>query len=46
MCKCAYPNCDDGHLPLGMDEETEEIEWGACPQCVINFVHICEECVK
>jgi len=42
MCKCIYPNCNDGHYPLGMDEETEEIEWGGCPECVVNGIHICD----
>ena len=42
MCKCIEPNCQDGHYPLGMHEDGE-VEWGACPVCVVNFVHICDE---
>jgi len=42
MCKCNYPNCNDGHYPV-LANEDGDVDWGSCPKCVINFVHICDE---
>ena len=41
MCKCIYPDCNDGHYPLGVDEN-DDVVWGGCPECVVNGVHICD----
>ena len=33
LLKCSDKNCQEGHYPLGMNENGE-IEWGGCPNCV------------
>ena len=35
LLKCSDKNCQEGHYPLGMNED-EEIEWGGCPNCVVG----------
>ncbi len=34
LLKCGDKNCQEGHYPLGYNEETDEVEWGGCPNCV------------
>lgn len=41
MCKCIYPDCNDGHYPLHMSDDGD-VDWGSCPECVVNGIHICE----
>lgn len=31
---CDEPRCEDGHYPLGMNED-DEVDWGGCPKCVV-----------
>lgn len=31
---CDEPRCEDGHYPLGMDEDGD-VDWGGCPKCVV-----------
>ena len=35
LLKCSDKNCQEGHYPLGMNEDGE-IEWGGCPNCVVG----------
>ena len=42
MCNCKVNRCQDGNYPVGYDNETDEVFWGGCPECVVNGVHICE----
>ena len=40
-CDCLQNNCQDGHYPLGENQEGE-IDWGSCPKCVVGQEHICD----
>ena len=40
VCKelkgCGDNNCHEGHYPMGYNEETDEVDWGGCPVCIVN----------
>jgi hypothetical protein len=35
LLKCDDNHCQEGHYPLGMDEN-DDVVWGGCPNCVVG----------
>ena len=41
-CNCKVAHCYNGHFPMGEDEDGGVVDWGGCPECVVDGVHTCE----
>ena len=41
--KCNYPECQEGHYPLGYDDD-HEVVWGECPCCNGGNWENCPNC--